>query len=258
MNPATRKHEDNVVEAMLYMALELSNKTWRVTFGDGARRPRCRPGGEAVWVAGVHAGGELLRSGRDGFWLHRCLVSSGIDNVVVDSSSIEVNRRKRRAKTDRIDGEHLLVKLMRYHAGERGGWSALRVPSVAEEDARRLHRELERLKRERGSHQCRIQALLVAQGIRAKLDAGFGRRLETLTLWDGNALPEALKAELLREHERLKLLEGQIKALEAQRRQRLREPKSRTTGGATDALGRDRSFKRVVVRDGVPRLARVS
>lgn len=77
----------------------------------------------------------------------------GIDNVVVDSSSIEVNRRKRRAKTDRIDGEHLLVKLMRYHAGERGGWSVLRVHGVAEEDARRLHRELERLKRERGSHQ---------------------------------------------------------------------------------------------------------
>ena len=241
MNPATRKHEDSVVEAMLYMALELSNKTWRVTFGDGARRREgLVPAGdlaklrEALSQAKERFGLPALtpvvscyEAGRDGFWLHRCLVSMGIDNVVVDSSSIEVNRRKRRAKTDRIDGEQLLVKLMRYHAGERGGWGVLRVPSVAEEDARRLHRELERLKRERGSHQCRIQALLVAQGIRAKLDAGFGRRLETLTLWDGNALPEALKAELLREHERLKLLEGQIKALEAQRRQRLREPKSR-------------------------------
>jgi transposase len=115
---------------------------------------------------------------------------------------------------------------MRYHAGERSGWSVVRMPSVAEEDARRLHRELERLKRERGSHQCRLQALLVTQGIRAKLDAGFGRRLETLKLWDGTALPEELKGELLREHERLKLLEAQIKALEAQRRERLREPKT--------------------------------
>jgi transposase len=97
---------------------------------------------------------------------------------------------------------------MRYHAGERSGWSVVRVPSVAEEDARRLHRKLERLKRERASHQCRMQALLVTQGIRAKVDAGFGRRLQTLKLWDGSALPQALKGELQREHERLKLLEG--------------------------------------------------
>jgi transposase len=225
---------------MLYMALELSNQTWKLTLGDGAKRrqgwvpacelPKLREAlSQAKQRFGLPAATLVVscyEAGRDGFWLHRQLRSMGIENDVVDSSSIEVNRRKRRAKTDRIDGEHLLTKLVRYHAGERGGWSVVRVPTVAEEDARRLHRELDRLKRERGSHQCRLQALLVTQGIRAKVDAGFGRRLETLKLWDGSALPEALKGELQREHERLKLLEGQIKALEAQRRERLRPPSS--------------------------------
>jgi len=238
MNPATRKQEHNAVEPMLYMALELSATTWKLTFGDGAKhRQGSVPAGDMGKLRealaqvkqrfGLPAATRVVscyEAGRDGFWLHRQLRNMGIDNDVVDSSSIEVNRRKRRAKTDRIDGEHLLTKLMRYHAGERGGWSVVRVPSVAEEDARRLHRELERLKHERGSHQCRLQALLVTQGIRAKVDAGFGRRLEALKLWDGSALPAGLKGELVREHERLKLLEDQIKALEAQRRERLRAP----------------------------------
>jgi transposase len=241
MNPATRKQEDNAVEPMLYMAMELSNTSWKLTFGDGAkRRQGSVPAGDVGKLRealaqvkqrlGLPADARVVscyEAGRDGFWLHRSLVSMGIENVVVDSSSIEVNRRKRRAKTDRIDGEHLLTKLMRYHGGERGGWSVVRVPSVAEEDARRLHRELERLKRERGSHQCRMQALLVTQGIRAKVDGGFGRRLQTVKLWDGSALPQALKGELQREHERLKLLEEQIKALEAQRHERLRAPMTR-------------------------------
>jgi transposase len=135
MNPATRKQEDNVVEQMVYMALELSNTTWKLSFGDGAKRRQgsvpagdlpklCQALAQAKERFGLPAATRVVscyEAGRDGFWLHRSLVSMGIDNVVVDSSSIEVNRRKRRAKTDRIDGEHLLVKLMRYHAGERGG-----------------------------------------------------------------------------------------------------------------------------------------
>jgi len=238
MNPATRKQEHNAVEPMLYMALELSATTWKLTFGDGAKhRQGSVPAGDMGKLRealaqvkqrfGLPAATRVVscyEAGRDGFWLHRQLRNMGIDNDVVDSSSIEVNRRKRRAKTDRIDGEHLLTKLMRYHAGERGGWSVVRVPSVAEENARRLHGEFERLKHERASQQCPPQGLLVTQGIRAKVDAGFGRRLEALKLWDGSALPAGLKGELVREHERLKLLEDQIKALEAQRRERLRAP----------------------------------
>ena len=91
---------------------------------------------------------SCYEAARDGFWLHRHLRSLGIENEVVDSASIEVSRRLRRVKTDRLDGERLLAKLIRHHAGERGGWSVVRVPSIEEEDARHLHRELERLKRE--------------------------------------------------------------------------------------------------------------
>lgn len=91
---------------------------------------------------------SCYEAGRDGFWLHRYLLSRGIANRVVDSSSIEVSRRRRRVKTDRVDGDNLLTLLNRECAGERAGWRVVQVPSVADEDALRLHREMERLKAE--------------------------------------------------------------------------------------------------------------
>src|SRR5215831_17209776 len=94
--------------------------------------------------ARVHS---CYEAGRDRFWLHRWLIAQGIDNIVVDSASIEVNRRARRAKTDRLDGDKLLAMLIRYHAGERRVWSVVRVPTPEQEDARRAHRELGRLGR---------------------------------------------------------------------------------------------------------------
>jgi transposase len=136
---------------------------------------------------------SCYEAGRDGFWLHRYLVSLGIENQVVDSSSIETNRRERRAKTDRLDGVKLLTMLMRYWAGERGLWSVVRVPNVEEEDARRLHRELGSLKKERTRHRNRIRDWLVAQGLRLEPHRDFLKRLETLTLWDGTSLPAELK-----------------------------------------------------------------
>jgi transposase len=167
---------------------------------------------------------SCYEAGRDGFWLHRHLRSIGIENEVIDAASIEVSRRLRHVKTDRLDGERLLDKLMRHHAGERGGWSVVRVPSIEEEDARRLHRELERLKRERLAHRVRMQSLLVIHGMRVKIKSTL--RLGSLTLWDGRPLPAELKAELEREVERLRLVERQIAALESERRERLREPKT--------------------------------
>lgn len=95
--------------------------------------------------------------GRDGFWLHRHLTSTGIDNRVVDSASIEVNRRQRRVKSDGLDVRKLLTMLIRYHAGESRVWSVLRVPSVEDEDRRHLHRELRTLKKERIRVTNRIQ-----------------------------------------------------------------------------------------------------
>jgi transposase len=169
---------------------------------------------------------SCYEAGRDGFWLHRHLVSIGIENQVVDAASIEVSRRLRHVKTDRLDGERLLAKLIRHHAGERGGWSVVRVPSIEEEDARHLHRELERLKRERLAHRVRMQSLLVTQGVRLTIKGSARLRLESLTLWDARALPAELKAELGRERERLALIERQIAQLEGARRERLQNPRS--------------------------------
>jgi transposase len=139
-----------------YMAFELGEKSWKLSLSDGARSPshysvtagdtaallecitkakaRCRLAPEAR----VHS---CYEAGRDGFWLHRWLIEHGIDNIVVDSASIEVNRRARRAKTDRLDGDKLLAMLLRYAAGERRVWSVVRVPTLEQEDARRMHRD---------------------------------------------------------------------------------------------------------------------
>ena len=123
-----------------------SPSRYTVTAGDTAALLECIAKAKARCElppgAGVHS---CYEAGRDGFWLHRWLIAQGIDNIVVDSASIEVNRRARRAKTDRLDGDKLLAMLIRYHGGERRVWSVVRVPTPEQEDARRAHRELGRL-----------------------------------------------------------------------------------------------------------------
>ena len=238
MNPATHGAEVSASAPVLYMALELSNKTWRLALSDGAKRRQVAvPAADLAKLAeavakakerfGLPAAARVLscyEAGRDGFWLHRHLRSVGIENEVLDAASIEVSRRLRHVKTDRLDGERLLAKLIRHHTGEPGGWSVVRVPSVEDEDARHLHRELERLKRERLAHRLRMQSLLVTQGIKVMTKSALRLRLGSLTLWDGRSLPLELKAELEREIERLALVERQIEQLEAQRRERLLNP----------------------------------
>jgi transposase len=160
----------------LLVALELDSKRWRVALTDGSTRVSEYKvdAGDGPALLGVierararfglakdAAVLSCYEAGRDGFWLHRFLVSNGIENRVVDAASMEVNRRKRRAKTDRIDCRKLLTNLMRFVAGENKPWSVLRVPSEAEEDARRPHRERERLVKERRAHVSRIKDLLV-------------------------------------------------------------------------------------------------
>jgi transposase len=164
-------------------------------------------------------------AGRDGFWPHRWLTGQGIDTVVVDSSSIEVNRRKKHAKTDRVDGEKLSVMLARYHRGETRLWSVVWVPSVEEEDARHLHRELKTLQRERTQHTNRIRGMLIGVGINlAGITAKFPEEVGQLRLWwktetdpQGAPLPGGLRERLRREYERLALVEQQIEALERER-----------------------------------------
>jgi transposase len=168
---------------------------------------------------------SCYEAGRDGFWLHRFLVSIGIANQVVDSSSIEVNRRARRAKTDGIDAGKLLGSLRRSWGGERDVYSVVRVPNESQEDARRLHRELECLKKERGRHIIRIRSLLCLHGIEVKYVGGsdWAEQVSGFRQWDGSPLPGELKEELLHEGERLALVRRQISALEAEQRRRERE-----------------------------------
>ncbi|HEY2967049.1 MAG TPA: IS110 family transposase [Casimicrobiaceae bacterium] len=217
----------------LYMALELSDKQWQLALGNGTRavsrftveagapqalqeciakaKRRCGMGEKVV----VHS---CYEAGRDGFWLHRWLVAQGIDNVVVDSASIEVNRRARRAKTDRLDAQKLLSMLLRYHAGERRVWAVVRVPTVEEEDARRVARELGRLEREHTAHRNRIGSLLVLHNVRAQVPVG-GRGWPRW--WHGHAaqLPPCLRGEIEREVARLVLVKAQLQELEAAQRQ---------------------------------------
>ena len=157
---------------------------------------------------------SCYEAGCDGFWLHRWLLEQGIDNLVVDSASIEVNRRARRAKTDRLDGGKLLTMLMRYIRGERRVWLVVRVPTPQEEDARRAHRELEQLRHERTAHSNRIGALLVLHNRRVKHVGG--RDWGKWWTRHGPALPAALRAGIEREMTRLELVKAQIKTLEAQ------------------------------------------
>jgi transposase len=237
--PQANSSTDNRI---LHMAMELSNGTWKLALSDGVSQPSVHSL-EARDRAGVMArieqakrrfklGDEVrvvscYEAGRDGFWIDRWLKSEGIENLVVDSSSIEVSRRKRRAKTDGLDVRKLLVLLIRYVGGEEETWAVLRIPTEEEEDGRRLHRELERLKNEHTQHTNRIRSLLALQGIRVGGTIGvrgWEEQLEALRCWDGRELPPGLKAELVRESERLQTVREQIRGIEREQREAVDEP----------------------------------
>ena len=161
-------------------------------------------------------------AGRDGFWLHRYLVAHGVTNHVIDSASIEVNRRQRRAKTDRLDVHKLLTMLLRHMAGERKVWSVVRVPSVEEEDRRQLHRELTTAKCDRTWVSNRIKGLLAGYGVQLALQGDVDAHLEQVHPWDGSPLPPALLSRLKRAWQQVCFLTAHIQTLEAQRRAVLR------------------------------------
>jgi len=230
----THKNNDTTILGKLYMALELSNAEWKLGFTVGlGQPPRLRnlkardlhglvqEINLATKRFGLSDNARVLscyEAGRDGFWLHRYLATKEVNNVVVDSASIEVNRRFRRAKTDRMDVGKLLNMLIRYDQGEQKVWSVVNVPSVEVEDQRQLHRELMALKRERTHHINRIKGLLASQGVVLPFRADFLSQIEAVRLWDNSRLPSALHARVLREHKRYLLVKDQIQQLEASRR----------------------------------------
>jgi transposase len=210
-------HDSVRFKTTVYAAIELSKKSWVVAI---ARPDRDRPsihriaGGNLADLIGRlrKAAGEKQRivvcyeAGYDGFWLARSLAKIGIDCRVLDPASIQVNRRARRVKTDRIDSLALLR-------------AVVRVPTVEEEDARRSHRERQRLVRERTGHINRIKGLLFAQGIRGiepkrrRTRIDFGK----LTTAEGRPLAERLRRELEREYQRLELVQSQLRIVEKER-----------------------------------------
>jgi transposase len=242
MTTMTRDRECIAPTACLLLAFELGQRTWKLGFSaGGARRPRIRhmPAGavglieKEIIQAKIRLGVPLeaaviscYEAGRDGFWLHRYLVAHGITNHVVDSASIEVNRRARRAKTDRLDLGGLLSLLARYLQGDRRGWRVVHVPTVADEDARQLPRTWETLAEDRTRLINRIKSLLMTQGLQVPIDQQFLARLEAARLWDGTPIPPGL-------HERLRQDWAQLQHVEARLRERqaraVRQPPDATT-----------------------------
>lgn len=217
----------------ILVAIELSQRSWVVVCHspdrDRLSRHKLAPGdidGLLALVAQLRRRVERVlgqapgvvscyEAGYDGFWLHRRLLASGIENLVIDPASLTVERRARRAKTDRIDGEKMLRALMAYRRGEPRVMSLVRVPSVAQEDARRATRERERLIKERTAHVNRIKALLRTLGIAAGEPGrdGWPAWLARQCDGQGKPVPPRLRAELEREHVRLRLVGEQIQAL---------------------------------------------
>jgi transposase len=233
--PATAEH------ATVYLAFELSKAKWKlgVLLPGSPKLSRYTIGGGDLMALTARladmrkkaaACGRPIRilscyeAGLDGHWLHRWLTGQGVINHEIDPSSIEVNRRARRAKTDRIDLEKLMRAFLAHLRGEPRVCSIVHVPTVEDEDRKRRSREREYLIKERTAHINRIKGLLHGQGIRdVKLrDPSFIESLASLRTGDGRPLPPRLLDEIRREHERLCLLVKQINELEARSRAELR------------------------------------
>jgi transposase len=235
-NQAVQAREDNA--EVLHLAFELSRKNWKLGFSDG-RMPQIR---QVTIQSGdlqacqkeiekakqrfgmkesVHVR-SCYEAGREGFWLHRALTEMGIENIVVDAASIEVNRRQRRAKTDRMDVQKLVRQLVRYWRGEHDVWRIVRVPNPEAEDRRQLHRHLEVLKEERKQHRVRIQSLLYTQGVDVSIGRDFLKKLDQLRCWNQQPISGELQLRIEGEYHRLQLVEVQIREIKKLQAERLK------------------------------------
>ena len=247
-------HRPESTAAALYVAIELSTKEWLLTMSttpDGRRHrvrvlPGDRPALERALAEGKRRAGlaaaapvrSCYEAGRDGFWPHRCLTALGVSNLVVDSSSIEVPRRLRRAKTDRLDGEKLLRLLLRHGGGERGMWQVVHVPTREVEDARHASRGLTTLQAERTRYRNRIRGLLALHGVtRVRIDAHLPARLATLTDWAGAPLPAGVVARML---ETVRLLEVVTRERQQARQRERQQVRPRAAATRAQRLARVR------------------
>ena len=223
---------------VLYLAFELGWENWKLAFATApADNPRIRnvKGRDITAVLSAVAKAKATfglpdnapvvacyEAGRDGHWLHRCLTAHGVTCHEVDSSSIEVNRKQRRAKTDALDAAKLLSMLIRFDNGEKHVWRTVRVPSAQDEARRPLHRELEDWLEERTRHNNRIKGLLASVGLDAKVDKNFPQQLDALRGWDNQTVPAELRQRLLRQFEGWQFADRKVKDLENQRARTIR------------------------------------
>lgn len=241
--PREATRTETTCTPQLYLAMDSGEHKWKVAFAPGlGQAPRLRTleardlsglateirkAKERFDLAGDAPVVSCYEAGRDGFWLHRALCGMSVSNTVVDSSSIEVPRRARRAKSDKLDAGKLLVKLMRYHAGDEESWKVVRVPTPAQEDMRQLHRELRAVKRERTRSINRVKALLATQGIAAGGRCLVPREITRLRAWNGEPLRQGLVARLTRETASIRGTEERMRVLERDRKALLRNSPDR-------------------------------
>jgi transposase len=218
--------------------MELSGKNWLLAFSKGDLQVRQRVVGCGD-VAGVAREFEVAQkrfgmtgqvrrhacyeAGRDGFWIHRALLAMGIEVTVIDPASLEVDRRQKTVKTDRLDVQRILSAFIRLQRGEKS-LRSVRVPTAEQEDSRRINRERDRLKQESTGHRNRIRALLMLHGIRPKGIRGNAKaqaRLFSLKSPTGESIPPFLRREIERELKRLELVEQHIEEIDKIRKEAL-------------------------------------
>jgi transposase len=233
-----RVDESTAVARPLFIAVELSTAEWRLAFTTELNAPieqRVIPAGDRERLRRVVAEAKrryglpatapvrsCYEAGRDAFWPHRVLEAEGVANVVVDSASIEVSRRARRAKTDRLDARKLVTMLVRWALGDRQVWQVVHVPAPEVEAARQIPRTRETLTAERTRWRNRIHATLATVGVRLRITATFPAQLETAPQWDGTPVPAAVRERVLVAWRLLQQIEAErrtlARALQADRR----------------------------------------
>jgi transposase len=243
MTTTTKTHFTSGAE-VLYLSFELGARTWKLAFTVGlGQKPRLknvaagaldaltreiRVAKQRFELPAEAAVVSCYEAGPDGFWLHRWLQSQAIRSHVVDSSSIEVNRRGRRAKSDRLDATKLADMLVRYCLGETRVWRIVQAPTPEQEDARQLHREIECMQHDRRQLASRIEGLLITLGVQATVNHRFGARLPHLRQPDGTPLPAGMVARLEREFERWQLVHRQQLAAERECKQQAQQEAAKT------------------------------
>ncbi len=239
---------------ILMLALELGEETWKLGFSSAfGQIPLARDIGsrdtkallaQIAWAKkklGLLAQARVVscyEAGREGFWLHRFLVAHGVENLVVDFSSIEVPQKSRRAKTDRLDLAGLCDLLTRHVAGSaKPVWSVVRVPTEAEEDRRHLHRELKTSKQDRTRVSNRIKSLLANNGLTLRSWKDLPSQLKGFRLWNASPLPSSLRGRLERYASDYASYSDRIRDLESERR-RMLSKEMRSEGSQGQAVSK--------------------